>query len=373
MSWNVLIGLEKEKKLLQKAILENKIASAYCFLGLEGIGKDAFALEFAKTVNCYAPIKNNNSIIACDNCKSCKMANQISHPNIQYLFPQPATEKLKEEEISSIKLELKSKIENPYHKINIPNARQIHIGLIRNVIKNMIFSDQNKGRRFIIISSGDAMNTEAANAFLKTLEEPQINTTIIITSSKREKLLQTILSRCQQIYFSPLSNEDVAKYLMQNNQKTETEANLIAAMSQGSITQAVDFLDDDINYMRNLAVEVLRISLKKIKYRVDFLNEINKIIEKKDKKNMVLFLNLLLLWLRDVYSIHITASTENVANKDLLERMINFNKGFPQANYLEACSKIEMAISRINRNIDPVLTYVSLFIELRRIFVGFAF
>jgi DNA polymerase-3 subunit delta' len=56
MAWNKLLGLYKEKYLIQTAILNNKIASAYCFVGMEGIGKDAFAIEFAKAVNCYSPI-----------------------------------------------------------------------------------------------------------------------------------------------------------------------------------------------------------------------------------------------------------------------------------------------------------------------------
>ena len=203
MAWNNLIGLEKEKKIFQKVILEEKLADAYCFLGLEGIGKDAFALELAKTANCYNPIISG---------ERCQMANNMTHRNIQIVFAQPAADKLTEKQIEEIRDQMAQKIEDPYHRISIANARYISINSIRNIKKKLAFSETS-GRQFIIISNGEDMNIEAANAFLKTLEEPRKNTTIIITSSHREKLLQTILSRCQQVYFSSLELNDIQNYL----------------------------------------------------------------------------------------------------------------------------------------------------------------
>ncbi len=369
MSWNSLTGLEREKKILQKAILENRVAGSYCFLGSDGIGKDGLALEFAKTVNCYEPIIYEDSIEACDNCKSCKMASQLSHPGIQYIFSLP-TEKMTDEQFSAMKEQINLKAHDIYHKINIPKADKINIALVREVKKNLAFSSAKNGRRFIIVSNADQMNIEAANAFLKTLEEPQSNTTIIITSSKREKLLPTILSRCQQIFCNVLPNDGIAKYLMAKHAKSESEANLIAAISQGSVTKAMEYLDDDIKNLRTFVVDTLRVSLKKINYRADLLDSIDKILERKDRKLNITFLNLLLFWMRDVYSIIMLKNTENVVNIDFVDRMVNFANGFPQAKYQEAFANIENSISKLNQNVAPKLVYLSLFIELRRIFIN---
>ena len=391
MAWNEIIGLEKEKKLLQKALLEERLAGAYCFLGIEGIGKDAVALELAKTANCYEPIisKNNEiinkenfakthytikelneiTITACDKCKSCKMANSFVHPNIQYVFALPADTQMTDEHFAAIKEQFAMKITDKYHQISIPNAKQIHISLIRTIKKNISLSSSKKGRRFIIISNGDLMNTEAANAFLKTLEEPQLNTTIIITSSKKEKLLQTILSRCQQIFFEPLSNAEIAKYLIENEQKDEVQSKLIAAFAQGSITRALEYFDDDMHTMRSEVVDILRIALKRKTYRIELLNAIEKLLEKKDKKIYVIFLNLLLVWIRDVYTISRMQNTDLVINADLSERMLKFYNGFPNADLQKALLIIESSINRIEYNIDPKLTLISLFVELRNIFL----
>ena len=388
MAWEQIIGLNKEKQLLQKALITQRLASAYCFLGIEGVGKDAMALELAKTANCYEPIisnfnENSNSdktadndyfanqtISACDSCKSCRMANSFSHPNIQYIFAMPTGDKITDEQDEAIKDEIKEKIKDKYHKISIPNAKQINISLIRKVKKNAALSSANKGRSFVIISNGDLMNTEAANAFLKTLEEPQANTTIIITSSQKEKLLQTILSRCQQIYFNPLHSNEIAEYLVSQHSKTEAESKLIAAFAQGSILKAVESFDDDMNLLRSEAVDVLRIAFKRKLYRIELLDFLDKLLSKKDKKHYSLFLNLLLIWFRDVYTIGVLQNMDLIINVDLSERMSKFYNGFPNADFHKAIFHIENAINKIDYNIDPKLVFISLFVELRRIFLG---
>ena len=378
MAWKQIIGLEKEKQLLQKALIAKRLASAYCFLGIEGIGKDAMALELAKTTNCYAPITSfddlsNQTISACDSCKSCKMANSFSHPNIQYIFAMPSEDKMTDEQLIAIREQIALKISDKYHKINVPNAKQINIALIRKIKKSAVLSSANKGRNFIIISNGDSMNTEAANAFLKTLEEPQPNTTIIITSSKKEKLLQTILSRCQQIYFNPIHNEEIVKYLISQHNKNEAESRLIATFAQGSILKAIENFDDDMNLLRSEAVDILRVAFKRKLYRIELLESIDNLLSKKDKKHYSLFLNLLLIWFRDVYTIAVLKNNELIVNVDLFERMLKFHNGFPDVDLNKAISFIEEAINKIEYNIDPKLVFISLFIELRRVFLNIDF
>lgn len=199
MSWSSIIGQYRVKNILQRAIAEGRIAHAYCFWGPEGIGKDALALEFAKTLNCEQPLIRDGMAEACDTCKSCVQAAVIQHPNIQLVFSLPAAKsddgksvspilKLSDDQIRLIQEQLKLKAEDPYHNITIPNATQIRIAAVRDVKKNISMSATQRGRRFVIISEADAMNQEAANAFLKTLEEPNANVTIILTTSRRDQI-----------------------------------------------------------------------------------------------------------------------------------------------------------------------------------------
>jgi DNA polymerase-3 subunit delta' len=238
-----LLGYAQIKKILQYSIINNKVAHAYCFIGPDGVGKDAMALEFAKTMNCSAPVIENMSISPCNECKSCKMASTFEHPNIYYVFALPSkksdsnnpVENMSEDQIKLVQEKLAEKVENPYSQMIIPGSNNIKINQIRDVKKKLSLSASSSGKRFVIISKAERMTEEAANAFLKTLEEPHEDTTIIITSSRKEALLQTILSRCQLIMFNPLPDEEVAYYLKENYNLDDITAKTIAAFALGSI------------------------------------------------------------------------------------------------------------------------------------------
>ena len=380
MAWNKLIGLYKEKHLMQTAIVNNKIASAYCFVGAEGIGKDGFAIEFAKAVNCYEPIIKTEkdsadleyqSYNACDNCKSCKMANMLSHPNIQFIFPYPSKTNLNEEMNAIINEQISQKSKNIYHKITIPKANEIQIDTIRTIKKKVALSND-KGRQFVIVSNADKLNSAAANAFLKTLEEPPLDTTIIITTSNKDKLLDTIKSRCQIIYFSSLPENEIAEYIEETYHRSETDSRLFATLSQGSITKAMEMFSSNMNLMRTQIVDLLRIALKKNIYRLELTDSIVNSKTEEDKMDKKQFyktlLDLLMIWFRDVLAISVIGADANIVNADQRERMIKFNAGYSNANYYDAIGYIENAISKIDANAEPKLTLISLFLHLRKIF-----
>lgn len=381
MAWNKLIGLHKEKRLIQSTLTNNKLASAYCFVGNEGIGKDGFAIELAKATNCYQPIIKTEidadgmqyeTFNACDSCKSCKMANSLSHPNIQFIIPYPAKSNLTEDMYSMISDQMSLKSKNIYHKIIIPKANEIQIDTIRSIRKKVALSND-KGRQFVIVSNGDKLNTAASNAFLKTLEEPPPDTTIIITTSNKERLLNTIQSRCQMMYFSALPFDEIAEYIEEKYHRSEADSNLFAALSQGSITNAVDMFSGNINTMREQVVDMLRIALKKNIYRLELSDAINikgldDDIKMDKKQSNKLLLNLLIIWLRDVLAISMVGEQADIINKDQKDRMIKFNIGYPNANYYDAIDYVEQAIIKIEANADTQLTLITLFIHLRSIF-----
>jgi len=380
MAWNKLLGLYKEKHLIQTTILNNKLASAYCFVGNEGIGKDGFAIEFAKAVNCYTPIitteineqgNEYKTYNACDKCKSCKMANNLSHPNIQFIHPYPAKTNLNDEMYAVIKEQVALKAADIYHKITIPKANEIQIDTIRSIKKKVALSNE-KGRQFVIISNADKLNTAAANAFLKTSEEPPSDTTIIITTSNKERLLDTIQSRCQMLYFSPIPEDEIANYIEEKYHKSETSSRLFATLSQGSITNAMDMFSSNMNAMRTKIVDMLRVALKKNIYRVELSDmiTINNFDDAKiDKRHYYkLLLNLLIIWLRDVLAISAVGEDANIVNVDQKERMTKFNAGYPNANYYDAIDYVEKAIYKIDSNTDPKLTLITMFLQLRKVF-----
>lgn len=380
MSWYQIIGHDKIKKILQNSIINNRISHAYCFIGIEGIGKDALAIQFAKICNCEKPIIDDGFIDSCDKCHSCISIDNLTHPNLELIFSLPtgkssdtkgdsAYDKLSSEQIEIIKDEIENKAKNHYLPLKIPNATQIKISSIRDVKQKLSLSSFNDKRRFVIVLKADEMNIEAENAFLKTLEEPQENITIILISSKPDSLLQTIISRCQQINFSPLDENKIVRKLILDNNSNEIDAKIAARFAQGSYLKALDFLDEENRVLRNEIVNLLRISLKKVKYREELVKNLKNFLKDKDKNQINKIMQMLIFWLNDVNIIKITGNSELIINSDDIQTIQKFFKGFGSKDIPKAINEIENYITMIYRNVNVNLILISLFIKLRRIFI----
>lgn len=381
MAWKSIIGQDRVKNILQRSILENRVAHAYCIWGLPGVGKEALAIEFAKTVNCLAPVIEGTTINACGSCHSCKQFEHLQHPNFEMIFSLPVGKqsaakddntlsKLSDEQIDAVKEQIFIKSQDYYHKIEFPNATQIKINPIRELKRNLSMTSMQNGRRVVLICDAEQMTTEAANAFLKTLEEPHDNVTIFLTSSRIEMILPTILSRSQQLRCEPLNEISLADALMKKKGLSAADAKLSAAFSQGSYRNALNFLNEDMKQHRENIVSILRCFLKKRVYRLDLLTLLEPILSKKDKVLNEKLLSLLLIWIRDAFIISKTGMTEGVINIDQIKDLTNFANKFGNDNLISAITVIENAVLQIRRNVQSELIYLNMIVKLRNILLN---
>lgn len=381
MSWNKIVGHERTKRILQNALIENRVSHAYCFTGIAGIGKDALAIEFAKTANCEKPVIIENTIDSCGECHSCKAFDNLSHPNIELIFSLPAGksgdtkgdsvyDKMTQDQIDLIREEIENKAKNPYMPIHLPNATQIKIASIRDVKNKLSMSSFNGKRRFVIVLKAEEMNNEASNAFLKTLEEPHDNITIIMITSKPEAMIQTIMSRCQQIIIQPLDDNQIVRKLIFDNAVSEIDARIAARFAQGSYLKAMDFVSEENRQLRNQVVDILRTSLKKQNYREDVVRKIEEFAKPKDKIQISRSLQMLMFWLNDVNAIKNGAPPNSVINTDDLETITKFQKAFGSKSIGSAINEIEQGISLIYRNVSQNLALITIFLKLRKIFIA---
>ena len=204
-----IIGNEQIKKELERAILENKVSHSYMFVGIEGIGKQMIAKEFARIVLC-----TNEQEKGCHQCKSCIEFMSHNHPDFLYLEPDG----------NSIKIE------------------QIRY-LQRKIQEKPIISD----RKVYIINDADKMTTESQNCLLKTLEEPPEYSTIILIGSNENAFLNTIKSRCMKIAFQPIEDQYIKKYMEETYGMTNISSNMLEAF-QGSIGKAILLKDKQEQY-----------------------------------------------------------------------------------------------------------------------------
>ncbi|MGQ0442420.1 MAG: DNA polymerase III subunit delta' [Methylophilaceae bacterium] len=172
---------------------KNTLPHAMLLRGRAGIGKHDFALSLSQALLCQNPDKLHQ---ACGICPSCQWFAESSHPDFRLIAPET-------EEDDDEPLKKKSSKKN-----------QISIAQIRQLFDYLsLSSHQVQGRRLILISPAEALNGASANALLKMLEEPPINTFFLLVCSQPQRLLATIVSRCQSIDMPLPSKGDALTWL----------------------------------------------------------------------------------------------------------------------------------------------------------------
>jgi DNA polymerase-3 subunit delta' len=364
--WNNVIGQSRIKKILRSSLEHAKLPSAYLFLGPEGTGKDAAALELAKAVNCLD--ESNLGLEACDVCANCIGIDNFSSPILTFLHARPKPSESvgnpgpKEEDIEAIREQLALKAADHYHNLEIPRATEIQVGQIRELRISMSRSMGIGKKRVVIMSEADTMNQQAQNAFLKTLEEPHANTMLILTSSNPHRFYPTVLSRCQDVRFDILSRTEIAEALVDRDELDATQAEFLSRLSAGSYSQARSMISEDIIEMRKEIIKFLRSALSRS--RKTALAEISIFLPKAAggsfiEKRVAVEQRLLLLtlWLRDALALATNAATfiiNNDQREDLDKFVLNF--GNP-SKIIRAIGAVEKAqgLTRMQLQLRPVM------------------
>ena len=366
--WDQVVGQTRVKNLLRTVIERERIPHAYLFYGEEGAGMDAMAIEFARALNC-----ENRKPDACRVCSSCIKFNNLQHPNLRLVFALPRgrnekeddspTKALQESDIKVIQNQISLKAKNPYHQIQIPRANEIRINSVRELRRDAALSPFASGWKVYILLDADRMNPESSNALLKTLEEPTARSILILTTSKRERLLPTILSRCQPLKFDPLSREDIRDALMNRYSVSPDRAELIAVLANGNFSRALELLDTDVSERRDVVLEFLRNALGGNIIRL--FAQIDELTRGSDRSAIEQTLSLMLLWFRDaeVFRTQKSGGLVNVDQVDVLQRFVN---RYPNCDLAEAISSVERAIALVGRNVYLPLVLANLAFELRR-------
>lgn len=234
MSWDDIVGHHTQRDLLRGTIARQRLAHTYLFVGLDGIGKRAFALKFAQCLMCQR--YTAEQFDACGTCAGCKQVLAGSHPDL-YIVGCP-----------------EGKREIPIDTFLGPAEKRGKSGLCYDLSHTPMAG----GRKFALICDAERLNEESANALLKTLEEPPPLSLIILIATHIDSILPTVRSRCQVLRFSPLPTSSVVELLLKNGLTTDAAAAQVAAnSSEGSLTQAAMLLDGDLRNQRNRLFDLL--------------------------------------------------------------------------------------------------------------------
>jgi len=218
-TFNTVVGQEAITGTLKNSIKNNHLAHAYLFCGPRGVGKTTCARIFAKTINCT---NQTEDFEACNECESCKGFNNSGSFNI--------------------------------HELDAASNNSVED--IRNLIDQVRIPPQIGKYSIYIIDEVHMLSAQAFNAFLKTLEEPPAHAIFILATTEKQKIIPTILSRCQVFDFSRIKVNDITNHLKyvaeKENTKYEEEAlDLIAQKSEGGMRDALSIFDQIGSFTEN--------------------------------------------------------------------------------------------------------------------------
>ncbi len=190
MSFSELKEQEAVAGQLHRSLQRGRLAHAYLFSGPRGSGKEAMARTLAKALNCTE--KDHDS---CDHCDSCRRIDEGVHPDVYWVRPES-------------------------------KSCRIQVEQMREFMKAVNLRSSMGGVKVGIVVDADCLGEEASNAFLKTLEEPPLQTVIVLLTADPQRLLPTILSRCLRISFGPATDRVAAPY----------HANLLPLLAKFSVS-----------------------------------------------------------------------------------------------------------------------------------------
>jgi DNA polymerase III subunit delta' len=317
MSFSNIRGQDTAVRSLKNAINNNRLAHAYIFSGPEGCGRSLLARNFAKALNCE---KKKDD--ACDFCTSCKKIDKYIHPDVKWLNKDG-------------------------------KGSQIKIEQIRELENQIVLKPYEAKYKVFIIKDAQLMTAEAANSFLKTLEEPPPNSVLILITERPKDLFRTIVSRCQLIRIKPFSTEELSFILVTEYNMQKKKAELLSRISEGRLGRAIDY-SSDVLTLRDKILEEFSSDDSVEDYSA------------RDRDDLARRLNVLLSWYRDLLVFKVTHEEDLIINFDKVNDIKVNEKSYKTTDLLDIFENVLDAKERIGSNVNPKLALSVMFKEIEK-------
>lgn len=280
--WEHLTGLQAQSRL-PHALLIN---------GAQGIGKGAFARAFSRYLLCQSATGPE----ACGRCRSCVLFDSGGHPDLFHQAP-----------------------EEP--------GKPIRVDQIREMTGFLHSTAQQGGYRVVILEPAEAMNVAAANALLKTLEEPGRDTVLLLVTHRLGQVMPTIRSRCQRVDCHPPAAEVALDWLGNRLEVDRDRARQLLDICLGSPLRAIDFVDRDLTTLRGKLGTGLADILRRRRSALDVAQQLA-------KEDLELLLGWLYGWLLDIVRISATRDETCVRHTDVRNMLVAVaRRASPEAVY----------------------------------------
>lgn len=356
-----IVGQKHALHQVEKIFQSDRLSHAYLITGPSGAGKTAFALAMAEAIN------GIDNLTDMKGTQTSKKSSWFSHPDIHLFIPLPTSASSNE-----LTERLKLLAEDPYEIVDFSlrpelgkdssskNKRAFYyIDYYREEIRPKTVLKPNEGRRTIMVITGiDTMRKEAANAFLKLLEEPSGNVMFILTADKTDQLLPTIMSRCQQIRLSPLSKEEITDGLVEFDGFSREDAEFLARISDGDYALSRFTNLDTLQKSRKQSVEFLRYA-----YTQDAKSLVHLIEGWQSDLNLesqISLCNTMERLLRDILVFRETGNRKLVINIDQIDVIEKFCESLKDAKLQQMITELRDLQELFYHNVQFKLIFTSL-------------
>lgn len=338
MRFSDIIGQERAKGFLKRVMGERKVPHAYLFTGIPGIGKTSMATALTMALNCHEP----GDLDGCGNCPSCRRLVGGNFPDFILIRP---------------------------------DGQNIKIEQIRELNRRLGFAPVSASFRVCVLQQAETMTSEAANSFLKTLEEPPAGNILILSAREPLDLLPTIVSRCQRVPFQPLPTRAMVDWLVSQRGLDRQKAEVAARGAAGSLGTALRICDENFLEMRKEWLSAL------LKLPAISIGEAVEMAFQWTRKNRHLrggdgepggsvlmdMLHVWGSWYRDLLLVKVGGPGDLIINVDFSDRMGPVTKCFRRAALVESLLVVSQAVRDLRRMRNAALVLERAVLHLKRL------
>lgn len=357
-------GQETTRNLIERSLRSSAFGNSVLFEGPYGVGKERLAFWLAQFILCATGD-------ACGTCTPCTKVIHLTHPDLRWMIPAPGTETgtTENDEKSSrgrkqterekfLAEATEQKRDEPFF---IPRSNR-PLGHSADSIRRLLAWCAKRpfeaDRKVVIIRDADMMAPGIANLFLKLLEEPPLDTVIILTSAMPHRLLSTVLSRCISYRFPVVDDHHVIAALDEYGGIRGEKAALLARLAQGSLIRAFEFGNED-DEVRQEALKLFgKAAVGRVRECYDILISSLSSRYGRNKADMLdRTIFFMVLVLRDLLLLAEGGDEKDMVNVDLLERMRKLTGKWDKKRISELVLELEIIRRDLKYNVNLELAF----------------
>ena len=387
MDWDKVIGHENIKHHLQEMVSKNRLSHALLFLGKEGSGALPLAIEFAKYIVCQpkaAPIVEDlfggmsavpNTISEEEITAAKQRAEQLIHPDLHFSFPvipkksgdKPVSSDYIKEWREFIQIYPYGNVYDWLLSINAENKQgNITAEECHDILKKLSLKTYEAEYKVLVLWMPEYLGKEG-NKLLKLIEEPPANTLFILVAENEEKILPTILSRCQLVKIPALQTSEIEKALIERANCTEETARQVASICEGNYREALQLLQHSEEDWQSLAKDWLKFIIRRmLPEQIKWVDEMSKLGREKQKQFLRYFNHLLEQSIRikvlGIDQIHLPENEKDFA--------VRVNKIASVSQQEAIVEELDKASYYIERNANGKMLFQALSIKLHHIILN---